>query len=365
MEIEKARMRIACVAYLHGAGGAERQIIMLANGLSSLGHEVHLVVLYANRACYPIDDRVIVHDLAGARQGQEGILGRFLALRECLRSIAPDVSVHYWMQSAYFAAAMPKRITGSVVYSERGDPGDSEYRGLLGFVRGATFPRLDGFVFQTEAARDYFNGSVAARSAVIPNPVAVPAALVSDVAPKRQKRIVAIGRLAKQKNHQLLIRAFARLSSEFPEYILEIYGEGDLRDCLCSLARSLGVADRVRIIDPCTDIFVRIKEASLFVLPSLYEGMPNALLEAMSLGLPCVTTDYAPKGAAGSIVSDKWDGVIVPDDEENLSQAIFEVLSDTDYAAFLSKNARESGKRFSSEQVFGQWESYLRKVVNT
>lgn len=150
-------MKIVCVGYLQGAGGAERQIIMLANALAERHHDVHLVVLAENKSKYSIAENVIVHDLTNAEDSnKKRIVDRFRALKSELSKIRPDVSIHYWLQSAYMCAMMKKSITGRIIYSERGDPGDAEYKGILGVVRYLAFRKVDGFVFQSEGARDFF-----------------------------------------------------------------------------------------------------------------------------------------------------------------------------------------------------------------
>ncbi|WP_288070644.1 glycosyltransferase [Adlercreutzia caecimuris] len=358
-------MRIACIAYLHGSGGAERQIVTLANGLLERGHEVHLVVLHTNNPRYAIDPDVIVHDLTYAECGAGNrIPARYWALRRCLTNLTPDATVHFWMQSAYFAAMMPERVRGRAVYSERGDPGDDEYSGLLGLVRWAAFKKMSGFVFQTEAARDHFSDSVRCRSAVIPNPVIIPDDLLSRDTLVRETRVVSIGRLAPQKNQFLLLEAFSLVVRRFSSYELWIYGEGELREALIERARQLHILDRFKIIEPCYDVLDQIKNASLFVLSSSYEGMPNALLEAMALGLPCVTTDFAPCGAAASIVKDGLDGLVVSSDPQSLANAMCSLLEDAKLASALGDNARETAEGYSPKRIFSLWDNFLRNVVD-
>ena len=95
-------MKIACIGYLHGAGGAERQIIMLANAMAERGHEVHLLILAANKSQYDVSKDVRIHDLTGAEEyAGNKIVNRYKALKRALAEIKPDVSVSYWLQSAY------------------------------------------------------------------------------------------------------------------------------------------------------------------------------------------------------------------------------------------------------------------------
>ena len=167
-------MKIWTGGYLHGAGGAERQIILLSNQMAQRGHEVTLCVLSEYKSKYKIDDNVNVVDLTGVEKGRFSILRRLRAFRHLVLKLCPDVVVNYNLQSAYFCLTIPKKRRGKVVYSERGDPYDDEYSGVLGKLRDFTVPRMDGLVFQSEGARDFFPEKVKKKSVVIHNSVNIP-----------------------------------------------------------------------------------------------------------------------------------------------------------------------------------------------
>lgn len=357
-------MKIACIGYLHGRGGAERQIVMLASALAQRGHQVHLIVLAENKADYAICEQVQVWDLSCLEEGPgHRIVKRYQGLRQVLAKIQPDISIHYWLQSAYLAALMPKSVCGKLIYSERGDPGDREYAGLLGLVRKLAFRRCAGFVFQSEGARDYFGTNVARRSAVIHNPVAVPQDAYLAPCKTRQKRIVTAGRLQAQKNHALLIDAIAAIAGDFPDYTLEIYGDGTLKDGLQQQVRELGLTDRVHLMGSCPDIFDKLYPASLFVLSSDYEGMPNALMEAMALGLPCISTD-CPPGGPRTLIQNGHNGLLVPvGDEKALAGAMADILKDPQKAEAMGAAARQLRQTHNPKRIFDRWEAYLQTLV--
>ena len=357
-------MRIAVVAYLHGSGGAERQITMLANALADRGHDVQMLVLAENNPKYPISEKVHIIDLSGDEgTGKLRSIKRFFAYRQAIRQLSPDVSIHFNFQSAYFSAALPKTEVGKVIYSERGDPGDAEYDGLMGAVRKLVLPHIDGFVFQSRGAQSYFDDEVQSRSIVIPNPVYVNRSDYPELT-KRKKMIVSVGRLHKQKNQELLIEAFSRIAGSFPEYELLIFGEGELEAYLSQKIDVLGLQGRVRLMGTTRRLHEAIYDASLFVLSSDYEGLPNALLEAMALGLPCISTDCRP-GGAREIICDGKDGLIVPiGDAEKLSEAMRSLLSNPEYAKQLAERAQESIARFRAGEVYGRWESFIEGCCN-
>jgi len=349
------------VGYLHGAGGAERQIILLSNQMAQRGHDVTLCVLSEYKSKYKIDDNVNVVDLTGVEKGSLSILRRLGAFRNLVLKLCPDVIINYNLQSAYFCLTIPKKHRGKVVYSERGDPYDDEYSGILGKLRDYTIPRMDGLVFQSEGARDFFPDKVKDKSIVIHNSVNVP----QDKYPLpivREKRIVNVGRLHPQKNQKLLIDAFGKIASSFPEYTLDIYGDGPLKEELQKQINSLGLTERIHLNASRKDVWQCIYTASLFVLTSDYEGMPNALMEAMALGLPCIATDCRP-GGARTLIEDEVNGYVMPLGKVDvLAERMKYMLSHKDNAERMAQNARHLQDTHSDEAIFDQWNKYLKEL---
>jgi len=358
-------MKILTVGYLHGAGGAERQIILLSNQLAQRGHAVTLCVLVENHSPYKIDDRVKIVDVSDVENNIKSSIGKILrrlfAFRRVVKHVKPDAIINYNLQSAYFCLTLCKRQRGKVIYSERGDPYDAEYSGLLGKIRDITVKKMDGLVFQSEGARDFFPEDVRRKSIVIHNSVNVPQEKYP-IPVEREKRIVNVGRLHPQKNQKLLIEAFAQVSKAFPEYKLEIYGDGELHNELQKQITELGLVEKVILYPSRRDLWDCIHNASLFVLSSDYEGMPNALMEAMALGLPCVSTDCRP-GGARSLIDDGVNGFIVPTgDVDTLGWAMSQCLSMPDISERIALNARKIVETHSENVLFDTWEEFLRKI---
>ena len=355
-------MNIMTIAYLHGAGGAERQIVLLSNELARRGHNVTLCVLAENNSNYPIENAVNIIDLSHAEgTGKLRIVRRCMALRKAIRQIRPEIIVNYNLQSAYFCLTLPKSKRGKVVYSERGDPYDDEYSGMLGIIRDFTVLHMDGLVVQSEGARDFFPESVRKKSIIIHNSVNVP----QDKFPQpecREKRIVSVGRLHPQKNQRLLIDAFSIIARKHSEYVLDIYGDGRLRGELMKQANDYGLSDRIHIYASRKDVWECIHKAALFVLTSDYEGMPNALMEAMALGLPCISTDCRP-GGARTLIEDGVNGYVVPrQDVDKLAQRMDFLLTNDAEARRTGCEARRLQATHSNLMIFNKWEKFLKQL---
>lgn len=355
-------MKIAFLAYLEGYGGAEKQMVMLANELAKRGHEIHMISISVDNNCYILNKEVQYSYIPDKYGRALRHITRYRDVKKTLNTIRPDITLNFWYQSAYLAAGMSKKITGKVVYSERGDPGDKEYNGLLGKIRKITLPRIDGFVFQSRGAQAYFDKNVQKRSVVIHNPIFVKKTDYPEVSARR-KAIVTIGRLHPQKNHKLLIDSFALIADEIPDYNLEIWGDGDLKEDLQAQIDELKLSDRIFLKGTSDEVHSHIFDASLFVLSSDYEGLPNTLLEAMALGIPCVSTDCRP-GGAREIINDGQDGLITPvGDKTRLAEAMLQMIKDPERAWIMAEKAAASMEKYKTNIIYSKWEEYFQSLV--
>ena len=355
-------MKIVFLSYLQGFGGAEKQNVMLANAMAERGHNVTLVSISADNNCYELDKQVKYIFLPDRKTNALRLLTRFQDIKQKLIELQPDVTVNFWFQSAYMTAMMSKSTTGKVIYSERGDPGDKEYSGVLGLIRKLSLPRMDGFVFQSKGAQSYFDEKVQKRSTVIPNPVFVNTEGFPEVK-ERRKAIVTVGRLHPQKNQKLLIDAFSMIANQISEYTLEIYGDGELKKALQKHINDLGLSKRAFLKGTSKQIHKLIYDAALFVLSSDYEGLPNTLLEAMALGIPSISTDCKP-GGAREIIDDGVDGLITPIGEaDKLAVAMREMLQESEKTEIMAKKALIAMEKFQPTVIYDEWEKYFRILV--
>ena len=210
----------------------------------------------------------------------------------------------------------------------------------------------DKVIFQSATVRDMFPEAIRAKGVIVPNPVEV-----TCIAEGGSHKIVSVGRLKKQKNHELLIRAFADFNAAHPGHTLHIYGKGPLEDDLRRLISDLALDDRVFLEGFVKNVHEAIRDAELFVLPSDFEGMPNALLEAMMMGLPCVTTLF--EGSSDLFGSEDCCLFVPCGDKDALSGAISSLAGDPQLRENLSRKAAEFAAGFSTEKVIPLWEKEL------
>ena len=361
--IIQGKMKLLFVGYLHGFGGAEKMQINLANAMAEKGHEVLFISLAENNLKYTLSEKVKYKFIKDKGKNKMTILlNRYFNLKALLSSKEHDLSVHFWLQSAYMCAFMSDKIANKTIYCERSDPYDKEYSGFLGKIRNLSFKRIRGFVFQSKGARNYFGEKVQNKSCIIFNPVFIKKEDFQ-ISLVREKRIVTVGRLHEQKNQKLLIEAIKMLPSKYDNYIIEIYGDGPLEEELQKLIIKYNLSKRIILRGTFKDIHKRIVNASLFILTSDYEGMPNALMEAMALGLPCISTDCRP-GGAKELIKNKENGIIIPcNDKLALVEAIKFMLENQSIANKMGEKAKEIIDIANPEQIYKMWEKFFKSKM--
>lgn len=235
------------------------------------------------------------------------------------------------------------------ILSERNDPegkGEEYFNNMK-----MAYEKADVVVFQTRYVKNKFSKNIQLKSKIIQNPVNVKC-LADDTNIK--KKIVAVGRLVPQKNHQLLIKAFSIFQKLHKEYHLYIYGSGDLLDELKKLTIQKDVKNFVHFEGFCQDVHEKIKDAEQFILSSDYEGMPNALMEAMMMGLPCISTNY---NGVRDIIFDGINGLLVPlGDVSSLGRAMCRLSDDEKLQKKLRRGARLKSEEWKTERIVKKWE---------
>lgn len=344
-------------------GGAQRVFVNLIQHLTDAQVDVVLVndfELASDVAQYSVDERVRRYYLRKSLKGNPILknIERVTQLRCIVKKEKPDIVLSFLGRPNKRMLLATFGLKTKKIISVRNDP-NCEYAagGFSKWFARNLFRLADGCVFQTEEAAKYFPLAVQKKSTVILNPVDLK--FFNTVRTEEPHNIVTVGRLESQKNQGMLIKAFAEIAREFPGEKLIIYGEGSLREELENLCESLHIADRVEMPGNILNVEKALSEAKVFVLPSNYEGLPNALMEAMAVGLPCISTD-CPCGGPKLLISDARNGMLVPvGNEKQMADMLRSLLLDTNKLEMLGMNAKKRAEDFKTDVILFQWDNYL------
>jgi glycosyltransferase involved in cell wall biosynthesis len=287
---------------------------------------------------------------------------RLSVLKKILKTEKPDVVVSFLPEPSFRVLLIKKILPIKVIVSVRNDPNKEYASKKRRLMAKLLYPLADGFVFQTEDVRKWFPKKIQDKSVVIPNPVNE-AFLREPYNGKREKIIVSVGRLVEQKNQKLLIEAFCEFKKTNEDYKLKIYGEGPLRKDLQKKIEDLGLKKSVELMGEVPNLENEIYKAKMFVLSSDYEGMPNALMEAMALGLPCISTD-CPCGGPRCLINNNNGILVKVGDVGDMTDAIGKIANDDKNASKLSANGNNEISKYKLVYIAGRWEEIIKRMVN-
>ncbi|MGL5260452.1 MAG: glycosyltransferase [Lachnospiraceae bacterium] len=362
---------IACLLLTLGRGGAERVVANLCNDYLVKQGKVTIITCMKKEVGYTLDSKIThrcIEETSDASYSSlaDRFLKRRRLLKRVLKDVNPDVLLCFLPEPNFLALSLKKSFPFPMIISVRNDPvreyGNVVYKSIMKML----YPKADGYVFQTKEAMEYFSFSkhILEKGKVIPNPLGKE--YIGEIPCEMEKRepyIVNVGKLDEQKNQEILIRAFCPIAKKYPGMILKIYGEGILRSKLIRITRELDIASQVVFCGNKKNLKEDIKNSSLFVLTSDYEGMPNALMEAMALGLPVISTD-CPCGGPAFLIEHTKNGILVPvGAKEELTLAMDKMLQDKKMANEMGKNACEIQYTLHPDIINRIWGSYITKVM--
>lgn len=355
-------------------GGAERVICNLSNYLIE-HNDVSIVTLNTCTPEYLIDKKIELASLENNKtiiyENEKNnvikkvllMMKRIRLMKKQIKKINPDIIISFLPYTSFITLLANKKLNKKVIVSVRNDPKIEYESKIYNFLMKKLYPKANGFVFQTKDAKKYFDEIFDFDYEIIPNPIN-PDFVCKPFNGKRKMEIVNVGRLYHQKNQKLLIEAFSKIADKYPNYKLIIYGEGIERNNLQHQINELNLTNKVILYGNVSDIKEKIYESSLFVLSSNFEGMPNALMEAMALGLPVISTD-CPCGGPKFLIKNNESGILVPiNDVEKMANAMDKILSDNKLAKKISKNANKIGEQLSPNIINKKWEEYILKILN-
>lgn len=345
-------------------GGAERVIANLTNYLVN-EYYISIVVTPPDESSYELDKRINFYTLDKKEDKKNGIIKRnirrIVRLKRIIKEDNPNIIVSLLPEPTYRVMFLNLFLRKKVIISVRNDP-NVEYNNIFKKILvKLLYSRANGFIFQTEDAKMFFSKKIQDKSIIIPNPIA-DEFIVEPFNGKRKNKIVSVGRLTKQKNQLNLIKAFFIFEKKYSDYKLYIYGEGELHEELDNEIKKMNLNNKVFLEGNVNDIKNRIYDSKMFVLSSDYEGMPNALMEAMALGIPCISTN-CPCGGPKFLIKDKQNGLLVPVNDIDALEKTMEYIADNELISTkMGISANKIGKELNCKQINKRWIDYILKI---
>ena len=370
-------------------GGAERVICNLAEYFYGEGYRVTMVTKVRDEKEYELNPGIkrIIADITPEEETASRIrnlFARIAKLKRIWKEVKPDVIVSFIRKNNLMAIASATPLGIPVVVSVRSAP-ERELKGF-GFktISFLLFRQAAGVVLQTREAYDFFPGYIRAKAVVLPNsinPDFLKASeeltlattinqekkmTVDDRIPSsvKEKRIITVGRIDDNKNQRLLVEAYVKITDHYPDWSLELIGDGSGRQALEEYVGTLPCKDRISFTGAVDDVAKRMSEASIFVLPSKIEGMPNALIEAMVMGMACISTDCPCGGPRDLIAADESNGILVPvDNVDAMAMALKRLITNDPLRLSMGDNARKIIATLHPDMVNKQWKNYIENVM--
>ena len=345
-------MRILFVISSLRVGGEQQAATIITNQFIKLGHDVAILSLLPKAPKSFAFNGNIQVKFTDSDKSSNRHLKRMRSILDTSREYKPDVILAFAAIPSIYCSVLKRRLRVPVVITERNDP--AAYSKLIKCIRRLVYPLSDYAVFQTNDASDCFQFIPDSKKIVISNPVdsdwMTPEAIAS-----RRKAIVNISRFVDSKRQGDLVEAFVSIAPLIPDFRLEFYGDGPTKERVIEIAKNTECSNRILFFEALPNVWDRIKNASVFVLCSDHEGMPNSLIEALFLGVPSVATDCRI-GGPKELIDNGINGILVPvGDKGSLADAILRIARDEQFAKELSMGSMRKMQGFAPRTIAEKW----------
>lgn len=343
------------------SGGAERVLSILSDHFVEHYDEV-IYLTWIDIPDFYIINKAVKRVCVERECGSKKILNKALWFRRYVKQEKPNVVLSFLAPFNILICFALIGIRTKLIVAERNDPRNICNGVVTRKLRKIAYNMADGILEQTENNKKYFQGKLFEKTDVIYNPIIMNDEYVGKALTCiKKKKIVSVARLTEQKNQKILLLAFKSFLSTHPDYKLVIFGEGPYRSQLEKLILDLGLKEAVELPGAVKNVWDKIVDAECFVLSSWFEGMPNALLEAMCLGLPCISTKVS---GAVDLIRTGENGILVDlDNSEQLGEALCNLIDNKINKQVMGKNATQLYELLHVDSISRQWVEYIDDIM--
>lgn len=366
----KKKRKIGFVIHSLSTGGAERVLTELANELVK-EQEVVIITLVKCKPFYSINHKIkIVYcsdEEVYSKNGLHAILNNFKYVKK-LYSIIKEENINLiigFTTSANVISILASKLAKiKCIISERNNPILAPPNKFWTILRNVSYRYTNYLVVQTSNNKSYFSELIPSEKIIIiPNPIGSIFESERKLPireNKQNKNIITVGRLNTNKSQDLLIKSFANISNE--EFNLKLLGDGPEKNNYIDLTRDLNIENKVEFLGNINDVSKYYSTATIFVFTSKSEGFPNALMEAMYFGLPCISTN-CPNGPL-DLIEDGINGYLIDvGNQKQLEEKLDLLIKNKNIRQKLSQNAIKSTIKFEMKFIVKSWEKYINELT--
>jgi GalNAc-alpha-(1->4)-GalNAc-alpha-(1->3)-diNAcBac-PP-undecaprenol alpha-1,4-N-acetyl-D-galactosaminyltransferase len=351
--------KVAFIIYSLEMGGAERVISELANKFSEKKSKIFIILFSQKKPYFDLNSNItlihlpVLSDTSSIFIKINNTFKRFYFLRKVILENDITNIISFTTTINIYSLIVSFLTPAKIIISERTDPLAHKIDSILVVLRKLFYRFADKVVIQNKVQYDFYSKYVnSEKLLIIPNPVKK---IVGNIYLNKEVNIISVGRLIKSKNHIELIMCFkdAEINCK-----LIIIGDGDQKETIVDFLKKNDLQNRVELLGSQKDVYKHLNPNCIFASTSLYEGFPNALIEAMNAGLNCIHYD-CPSGI-NEIIEDDVNGYLIPlNSKEIFTQKLKEVYQNSEKRIVISENAKIRAKDYDAEKISKKWEQIL------
>ncbi len=344
---------------LNAFAGAERMTAVIANALAERGYRVFVLSLWDRASVFPLHESVQHHALFEQRPSfKRAYVSTVLGIRHFVREHGIDVLIEVDTMLTLFTLPATSGMRVRRIAWEHCHFDEDLGRRARRIARWLAGRYCRQVVVLTKRDRQRWMEALRPRGRIIciPNPLPFP--LPATPAPRKNKTVLAMGRLVAAKGFDVLLHAWQQVAREAPDWNLVIRGEGDERHALTALVRQLGLEDSVSLPGICRDTRQAYEQASVFCLSSRYEGFALVLIEAMAFGLPVVSTNC--ETGPRELLRSGENALVVPVGDANaLAQGLIQAMRGGKLPTAIGTHGRQVASAYALDMIIADWDTLL------
>lgn len=346
------------------SGGAERVISLISKSLSDYYNVSIILLLNGQPKAYDISEKVSIIELKNHKGRINKWFNIIRELHNVIKTEDSDVYISFCTIENIVSLIASFGTRKKLIISERNAPKTEKKPLLIKILQKILYPFSNYFVFQTDTAKKMYKKKIQQKSVVIPNPITENLPQWQGELKLENNYICAVGRLHPQKNYPLLFRSFSQFCKDYKDYQLLVFGTGEQEKELLDLINLLRMNEKIHLMGYHKDVHKYLKNCSFFVMTSDYEGMPNALMEAMSMGIPCISTD-CPSGGPAKIIKNYENGILVNvNDQSSLISSMKYLVDNQDKAKSFGKKAKMIKDSYTINNITLEWKKTIDLIIH-